>query len=225
MVCAALPRRRSRCIISRRNCSISGRRPSAEVVVERFAGFQLLAVDQQRVGARQAVAVFVVIAEQLQLAVDEAGCCVAFRRRARSRRSIRRPASDVEVLLHTTMKHRRHADAGSLPLARTSFRSGHRGHTSAVCSSVGQRQRVEPCRPCRAPSSACPCRCAPRGCDRSAFAARQVVRHRDARQLDDAALDGVHQREVADGPGEQRSLAIAGAAQEERRGGQVVDGA
>ncbi len=52
---------------------------------------------------------------------------------------------------------------------------------------------------------------------------RHVVRDGDARQLDDAALDRVHQREVADRPGEQRALGVAGAAQEERGGGQVVD--
>ena len=42
-------------------------------------------------------------------------------------------------------------------------------------------------------------------------------------QLDDAALDGVHQREVAHRPGEQRAFGVAGAAQEERRGRQVND--
>ena len=57
------------------------------------------------------------------------------------------------------------------------------------------------------------------------LAARDVVGDRDARQLDDAALDGVHQREVAHRPGEQRALGVAGAAQEERRGRQVVDDA
>ena len=40
-------------------------------------------------------------------------------------------------------------------------------------------------------------------------------------QLDDAALDGVHQREIAHGPGEQRSFDVAGAAQEERGGGEI----
>ncbi len=57
------------------------------------------------------------------------------------------------------------------------------------------------------------------------FVARDVVRHRHARQLDDAALDGVHQREVAHGPGKQSALGIAGAAQEEWRGRQVDDAA
>ena len=51
--------------------------------------------------------------------------------------------------------------------------------------------------------------------------AGDVVGDRHARQLDDAALDGVHQREVAHRPGEQRAFGVARAAQEERRGGQV----
>jgi hypothetical protein len=55
------------------------------------------------------------------------------------------------------------------------------------------------------------------------LAAGDVVGDRHARQLDDAAFDGVHQREVAHRPGEQRALGVAGAAQEERRGRQVVD--
>ena len=53
--------------------------------------------------------------------------------------------------------------------------------------------------------------------------AGDVLGHRHARQLDDAALDGVHQREVAHRPGEQRALGVARAAQEERRGRQVDD--
>ena len=55
--------------------------------------------------------------------------------------------------------------------------------------------------------------------------AGDVLGDRDARQLDDAALDGVHQREVAHRPREQRALGIARAAQEERRGRQVDDAA
>ena len=51
--------------------------------------------------------------------------------------------------------------------------------------------------------------------------ARDVVRHRHARQLDDAALDRVHQREVAHRPREQRALAVPRSRQEERRRRQV----
>ena len=53
--------------------------------------------------------------------------------------------------------------------------------------------------------------------------AGDVVGHGHARQFDDAAFDGVHQREVAHRPGEQRALGIARAAQEKRCGRQVDD--
>ena len=50
---------------------------------------------------------------------------------------------------------------------------------------------------------------------------RGIVAHRDARQFHDAALDGVHKREVADRPRKQRRLGVSGTAQEERRRGEV----
>ena len=56
-------------------------------------------------------------------------------------------------------------------------------------------------------------------------AARHVVGDGHARKFHDAAFDRVHQREVADGPGEERALGVTRAAQEERRRGQVIDGA
>jgi hypothetical protein len=55
------------------------------------------------------------------------------------------------------------------------------------------------------------------------FVAGNVLGHRYARQLDDAAFDGVHQREVAHRPREQRALGITGTAQEEGRRRQVDD--
>ena len=51
--------------------------------------------------------------------------------------------------------------------------------------------------------------------------AGDVVGNGHARQFDDAAFDGVHQREVAHRPREQRSFGVARAAQEERRRGEV----
>ena len=51
--------------------------------------------------------------------------------------------------------------------------------------------------------------------------AGDIVGHRHARQFDDAALDGIHERKVAHGPGKQGALSVARAAQEERRGRQV----
>ena len=49
------------------------------------------------------------------------------------------------------------------------------------------------------------------------FALGDVVGHRYSRQLDDPAFDGIHQREVARSPGEQRSLLVPGTRQEEGR--------
>lgn len=51
----------------------------------------------------------------------------------------------------------------------------------------------------------------------------RIVRYRDARELDDAAFDRIDQGEVGDHPGKERALFIARAAQEERRGGKIID--
>jgi len=51
--------------------------------------------------------------------------------------------------------------------------------------------------------------------------AGNIVRHRHARQFDNATLDGIHQRKVAHCPGEKRAFGITGTAQEERCGGQI----
>ncbi|WP_349627596.1 hypothetical protein [Rhodopseudomonas sp. BR0G17] len=53
----------------------------------------------------------------------------------------------------------------------------------------------------------------------------QIVRHRHARQFDDAAFDGVHQAEIGHHPGEENTFIIARAAKEERRSREVVHGA
>jgi len=50
-----------------------------------------------------------------------------------------------------------------------------------------------------------------------------VVGGRDARDLDDAALDGVHQAEVADQPGERGAFDVAAALDVEGRGREVDD--
>ncbi len=51
--------------------------------------------------------------------------------------------------------------------------------------------------------------------------AGDVVGYGNARQFDDAAFDGVHEREIGHGPGKERAFGIAGATQEERRSGKV----
>jgi hypothetical protein len=55
------------------------------------------------------------------------------------------------------------------------------------------------------------------------FIAGDVFRDGNARQFDDAAFDGVHEREVAHRPREEGAFGVAGAAQEEWGGGEVED--
>ena len=53
------------------------------------------------------------------------------------------------------------------------------------------------------------------------FLTRDVLRDRNAREFDDATLDGVHEREVAHRPGKECAFGITGATEEERRGGKI----
>ena len=54
--------------------------------------------------------------------------------------------------------------------------------------------------------------------------AGDVVGNGDPREFDDAAFNGVHEGEIAHGPGEQRALGLAGTTQEEGRGREVKYG-
>ena len=87
----------------------------------------------------------------------------------------------------------------------------------------GEAQRVERLRLAPPPLRHLPPDVLPKVAELRHLAVRDVVRHRHPRQLDDAAFDGVHQREVAHRPREQRPLGVAGPAQEEGGGGEVDD--
>ena len=76
----------------------------AEVPRQRIAGLELPAVDQQGAGPGKPVAVCIEVAEQLETAVLEPRRSPPHSH-VRSRRCSRRRVFDVEVLLHTTMKH------------------------------------------------------------------------------------------------------------------------
>ena len=195
---------------------VAGR--GAEVLVERLARVELLAVDEQRAGAGMRVAVLVEVAEQRQAAVHQRrGAVLALAEEAgdevvdelRGRRVV---ADDDEV--------RRRRDAGLLPqrerLLVVAVERRERG-----LQLHRQAQRIEPARLAAAPLRHLRPDVLPQVAELRHLAAGDVVGHRHARQLHDAALDGVHQREVARRPGEQRPLGVAGAAQEEGRGRQV----
>ena len=195
------------------------RRHGAELGVQGFAGFQPLAVDQQRVRAGKRLALFVEVAEQRQPALFQTGRAVAvFLGRDESRDVVVDQLGRRLVVAHHD-EARRHAHAGVSPClerllvvaverfqGRLQF-GWKRQWIQAALSGSSARHPFADVRPEFA--------------ELRHLRAWHVVRHRHPRQLDDAALDGVHQREIRHRPREQRALGIAGTAQEERRGGEV----
>jgi len=53
--------------------------------------------------------------------------------------------------------------------------------------------------------------------------AGDVIGDGDAGKFNDAALDGVHEREICNGPGEEGAGVVTGAAEEEGGGGEIKD--
>ena len=95
------------------------RRDLLEIGGQGVAGVELLAVDQQRARAAQPLPVSSTLRKAARLPSIECAAAVLVRR-ARNRQSSRRPAWRWLVLLQTTMKTGGVANAGRLPLRRTS---------------------------------------------------------------------------------------------------------
>ena len=185
----------------------------AKVPVQCVAGLDLLAVDQHRLGYRVRVAVIIEVSEQgkapllqglgavLVLTV-EAGDIVIDQLRGRG-----------VVADHYEAGRRRYSCLGP----------GFVGlHVVPIESLKGglklyrQTERVEsPLRFAPALLGHVTADGLPQNSVLGHVAAWDVVSHRHAGQFDDAALDGVHEREVAHRPGKQGALGIAGASQEE----------
>ena len=199
------------------------RRHGTELGVQGFAGFQPLAVDQQGVGAGERLALFVEVAEQRQAALFQPGrtrlaILAALPGHQEPRDVVVEQLGGRLVVAHHD-EARRHAHAGVSPclegllvMAVERFQGGlqlgrKRQRVQAALSGASARHALADMRPEFA--------------ELRHLAARHVVRHRHPGQLDDAALDGVHQREIRHRPRKERALGVAGAAQEERRGGEV----
>ena len=186
-----------------------------EVGVQCVARLQLRAVDQQGARACQALAVFVVVSKQRQAAQRGALGAGAL--------------EPGDVVVHQlgrrcVVAHHdeagRHGQFGVGP-------SGERGLVMTVQSGERGLQLQGDGQGVQALGGVAPffghlfADVLPQVAKHRHLGSGNVVRHWHARQLDDAALDSVHQREVAHGPGEQSALDIARAAQEEGRGRQV----
>ena len=99
----------------------------------------------------------------------------------------------------------RHLDAGFAPLVEDLDVVAVEGFEGGL-QLEGNAQRVEHCGLAAALSGHPRADVLPQVAELGHVAAGDVVGHRHAGQLDDAALDGVHEREVAHRPGKQRAL-------------------
>ena len=195
----------------------------AESLVERVAGLDLAGVDQERARAGEPAALIVVVAEQLEMAGME-GRAFAFLGVAALEAGdpLEHQLGDGGVLADHD-EDRRHANPRALPaLELACVMAVERGqpgpeHGRQVKGAElgGARGGLRQVLADMLPEIAVDDR----------VDADEVVAHRHAGQLHDAALDRVHQAEIRHDPGEEIALGIARTPQEEGRGREVVDGA
>ena len=195
-----------------------GRRHPAKARIEGIAGLELFAVDEEGTGAAERAAVVVEVPEQLQASVLEDARAVIL---------LAVEAGDVVVYQHgrggVVADHdeaRWHGKARLIPESECLLVVPVDG---VECGSkLGRKaQGIERTGLSAAPFGHAGSDVFPQLAVHGHLVARYVVRDRDARQLDDAALDGAHEGEVAHRPGKQGALRVAGAAEKEGRGGEV----
>ena len=179
---------------------------AAEIVVQRFTGFELFAVDQQCVRSRERVAVLVEIAKK---------CEAACYRRLRSVIVLPEKTGDVVVdqlrgrsVVADDDEAGRHANACLLPKIEGLFVMTVKRFKRRL-QLRRQAERVE--RIVFAPPLLRHflADVFPEIAEHRHLRARDVVGHGNARQFDDAAFDGIHEREVTHRPREERSFGIA----------------
>ena len=127
---------------------------------------------------------------------------------------------DRGVLAHHD-EHRRHADPGALPALELALIVAVE-RVQRGLQHVGQVERAE-LRGARGGLRQALADVLPQVAIDDRIGLHEIVAHRHARQLDDAALDRVHQAEVGYDPGKEIAFRIARAAQEEGGGRQIVD--
>src|SRR5438093_10612394 len=186
-----------RSMISRRKRSISSAAIPPEILVEPLTALELLAVDEQCLRAGERVAMLVEVPEQRELAVL---------RRSRTVLVLALEAGDVVVdqlggrgVVAGDDEARRHGDLRLLPQFERFLvmtverlerrlkprRKGEGIETSGFAASLLRHVLAD---------------VLPEISKHRHLAAGDVLRHGDARQLHDAALDGIHQRKVAHRP-------------------------
>ncbi len=199
----------------------------AEILRERLAGVELFAVDQQRPPTPEPFAAIVDIGEERQLAGHQPGLCLL----AFSLRDLiaGNPVGDQlrrrGVVAHDD-EDRRAAEFGfGFPcgigrLVVIVKRFGGLKQQGGQALRIHQRFRLLAAALLRQILGDVPVHVA----ELRQLALDGVVEHRQARHLDDAALDGVEQAEIGRHPREQSALGITRAPEEEGGCRDVVDG-
>ncbi len=177
-----------------------------KVVVERVARLELFAVDEQSIRTGERITMFVEVSEQGEPAVLESGRAVVVLAN-KSRYEIVDQLGGRRVVADDD-KARRNADAGLFP-------EGERLFVVAVqrvqggLKLRGEAQRVEFFGLATSLPGHLGADVLPKVPEHRHIVAGNIIGDRDARQLDDAAFDGVHQRKIADGPAKESSLSVA----------------
>ena len=190
----------------------------AKVRVEQFPGLDLLAVDEQRVRTGQRDAAVVEVAEERQPALRKGRDAVLLLT-VEPRDVVVNQLGRGRIVAHHD-EARRNPDVCFLPetkdLLVVAVEGVQRGQQFGR-----QAQRVQGLGLAASPLGHLLPDMLPQVAELGHVLARYVVRHRHPGKFHDAALDGVHQREVAHGPGKEGPLRVARPAQEERRRGKV----
>ena len=191
----------------------------AEVRVERVARLELRAVHQPGARASIRIAVFVEVVEEVEPSVERADRAVVLRAREPSDVLVHELRRSSVVAHHNEARRYIHAGCGCprvkrllvvpvqrlegrLQFDRYEMRVEDAALAGALLWHLGRDVR-------------------PQLPEDRHFGLRDIVGYWHPWELHDAALDGVHKREVAHGPREQGAFGVAGAAQKERRGGKV----
>ena len=191
----------------------------AEIVIQGIAGFELFAVDEQGARPGLRVAVVVEVAEQRQATGDKGAGAIVVAGLVEAGDVVEHQLGGGGVVANDD-ETGRDAEAFRLPEVEG---LGVVAVEGVECGLQLRRQIAGVEEIGLAPSFfRHPCAdMLPQVAEHGHLAAGDVVGHRHARQLDDAAFDRIHEGKIAHGPRKERTLDVAGAAQEKGRGREV----
>ena len=196
------------------------RRHTAKIRVQRFARLELLAVNQQRVGTRERIAIFVIVAKQFQPPRYQR-CRAIFICFLKPRDKVIHQFRDGGILTDDNETGRRLNVRGLPPLKRFLVMPVQRFKGGLQFD--GQAERVEVFVFAATFFRHLAADVFPNVAKLGHLTAGDIVGDRHARQFHDATFNRVHQRKIAHRPGKNCPFGIARALEKKRRRGKVND--